>query len=137
MHADYWSNPQDMHFIYRWGSSSCPDAIFPFQSAVRNTRQSQPIGPHASFGFHIETERRGLKIRQKCFVSVGEKVKNLFLLQVEELKNASSSSEKSISDATSKKELLEKAKIEEEEKLKQVMNSLKKETKGIQEEKEV
>lgn len=56
---------------------------------------------------------------------------------MEELKNVPSSSEKNISDATSKKELLEKAKDKEEEKLKQVMSSLQEETREIQKEKEV
>lgn len=56
---------------------------------------------------------------------------------MEELKNVPSSSEKTISDATSKKELLEKAKDKEEEKLKQVMSSLQEETREIQKEKEV
>lgn len=56
---------------------------------------------------------------------------------MEELKKVPSSSEKNISDATSKKELLEKAKDKEEEKLKQVMSSLQEETREIQKEKEV
>ncbi|NWX24428.1 SMC4 protein, partial [Aegotheles bennettii] len=56
--------------------------------------------------------------------------------KVEELKNVPSTSEKTISEATSKKELLEKAKEKEEEKLKQVMDSLKEETRGLQNEKE-
>ncbi|NXT50806.1 SMC4 protein, partial [Pluvianellus socialis] len=56
--------------------------------------------------------------------------------KVEEWKNVPSNSEKAISEATSKKELLEKAKEKEEENLKKVMDNLKKETRGIQEEKE-
>ncbi|XP_042649553.1 structural maintenance of chromosomes protein 4 isoform X2 [Tyto alba] len=56
--------------------------------------------------------------------------------KVEELKKVPSSSETVISEATSKKELLEKAKEKEEKKLQQVLNSLKEETKEIQEEKE-
>ncbi|NXL95551.1 SMC4 protein, partial [Alectura lathami] len=56
--------------------------------------------------------------------------------KVEELKKVPSSSEKIISDATAKKELLEKAKDNEEEKLRQVMGSLKEETREIQKEKE-
>ncbi|KAM6199030.1 structural maintenance of chromosomes protein 4 isoform 2-T3 [Sarcoramphus papa] len=56
--------------------------------------------------------------------------------KVEELKNVPSNSEKAISKATSKKELLEKTKEKEEEKLKQIMDSLKEETQGLQEEKE-
>lgn len=74
-------------------------------------------------------------MQSNCFVSVEERVN--FVLQVEELKNVPSSSEKNISDATSKKELLEKAKDKEEEKLKQVMSSLQEETREIQKEKEV
>lgn len=53
------------------------------------------------------------------------------------MKNVPSNSEKAISKATSEKELLEKTKEKEEEKLKQVLDSLKEETQGLQEEKEV
>lgn len=95
------------------------------------------IRAYASFDFHVALERQGLKIRQNYSVSVGEAVKSLFLVQVEELKNVPSNSEKAISKATSEKELLEKTKEKEEEKLKQVMDSLKEETQGLQEEKEV
>ncbi|XP_074734534.1 structural maintenance of chromosomes protein 4 isoform X2 [Strix uralensis] len=56
--------------------------------------------------------------------------------KVEELKKVPCSSEKVISEATSKKELLEKAKEKEEEKLNQVLDSLKEETQELQEEKE-
>ncbi|XP_043926397.1 structural maintenance of chromosomes protein 4 [Protopterus annectens] len=56
--------------------------------------------------------------------------------KVEELKNVPANSEKIIADATSKVEVLEQEKAMEEEKLKQVMDSLKKETQGLQEEKE-
>uniref|UniRef100_A0A8C0IDM7 Structural maintenance of chromosomes protein n=1 Tax=Bubo bubo TaxID=30461 RepID=A0A8C0IDM7_BUBBB len=56
--------------------------------------------------------------------------------KVEELKKVPCSSEKVISEATSKKELLEKAKEKEEEKLSQVLDSLKEETQELQEEKE-
>ncbi|NXD80625.1 SMC4 protein, partial [Halcyon senegalensis] len=56
--------------------------------------------------------------------------------KVEELKKVPLSSEKAINEATSKKELLEKAKEKEEIKFKQVMDNLKEETRGLQEEKE-
>ncbi|NXX18903.1 SMC4 protein, partial [Podargus strigoides] len=56
--------------------------------------------------------------------------------KVEELKHVPSNSEKAIREATSKKELLEKTKEKEESKLKQIMDSLKIETKGLQQEKE-
>jgi len=47
------------------------------------------------------------------------------------------SSEKAISEATACKEDLEKQKVKEEEKLKEVMESLKEETSGLQQDKEV
>ncbi len=47
------------------------------------------------------------------------------------------SSEKAISEATARKEELEKQKVKEEEKLKEVMESLKEETSGLQQDKEV
>lgn len=53
------------------------------------------------------------------------------------MKNVPSASEKAISEATAKRELLEKTKEKEEEKLKQVMESLKEETQGLQREKQV
>uniref|UniRef100_A0A8C8E679 Structural maintenance of chromosomes protein n=1 Tax=Otus sunia TaxID=257818 RepID=A0A8C8E679_9STRI len=56
--------------------------------------------------------------------------------KVEELKKVPCSSEKVISEATSKKELLEKTKEKEEEKLNQVLDSLKEETQELQKEKE-
>lgn len=46
-------------------------------------------------------------------------------------------SEKAISEATARKEELEKQKVKEEEKLKEVMESLKEETSGLQQDKEV
>ncbi|XP_041125868.1 structural maintenance of chromosomes protein 4 [Polyodon spathula] len=55
----------------------------------------------------------------------------------EELKNVPANSEKTISEATAKKEEQEKQKAVEEEKLKKVMESLKLETRGLQQEKEV
>ncbi|KAK1168475.1 structural maintenance of chromosomes protein 4 [Acipenser oxyrinchus oxyrinchus] len=55
----------------------------------------------------------------------------------EELKNVPANSEKTISEATAKKEEQEKQKAVEEEKLKKVMESLKLETQGLQQEKEV
>ncbi|XP_061308611.1 structural maintenance of chromosomes protein 4 [Pezoporus flaviventris] len=56
--------------------------------------------------------------------------------KVAELKKVPADSEKSISETMSKKELLEKRKEEEELKLKQVIDSLKQETQGLQTEKE-
>lgn len=53
------------------------------------------------------------------------------------MKSVPSTSEKAISEATSKKELLEKTKEKEEEKLKRVLDNLKEETRGLREEKEV
>lgn len=47
------------------------------------------------------------------------------------------SSEKAISEATARKEELEQQKVKEEEKLKDVMESLKEETSGLQQDKEV
>lgn len=47
------------------------------------------------------------------------------------------SSEKTISEASARREELEKQKGKEEEKLKEVMASLKEETSGLQQEKEV
>lgn len=59
------------------------------------------------------------------------------LLQLEELRAVPASSEKAIADATARKEELEKQKVKEEEKLKEVMESLKEETSGLQQDKEV
>lgn len=58
-------------------------------------------------------------------------------LQLEELRAVPASSEKAIADATARKEELEKQKVKEEEKLKEVMENLKEETSGLQQEKEV
>lgn len=58
-------------------------------------------------------------------------------LQLEELHGVPASSEKAIAEATARKEELEKQKVKEEEKLKEVMESLKEETSGLQQEKEV
>ncbi|RXM31361.1 hypothetical protein EOD39_7084 [Acipenser ruthenus] len=57
--------------------------------------------------------------------------------KAEELNNVPANSEKTISEATAKKEEQEKQKAVEEEKLKKVMESLKLETQGLQQEKEV
>lgn len=65
---------------------------------------------------------------------------NLFLSgasQLEEVRGVPASSEKAIADATSRKEEMEKQKVKEEEKLKEVMESLKEETSGLQQDKEV
>uniref|UniRef100_A0A665U6I5 Structural maintenance of chromosomes protein n=1 Tax=Echeneis naucrates TaxID=173247 RepID=A0A665U6I5_ECHNA len=53
------------------------------------------------------------------------------------LRSVPASSEKAISEATARKEELEKQKVKEEEKLKEVMESLKEETSGLQQDKEV
>lgn len=47
------------------------------------------------------------------------------------------SSEKAISEATARKEEMEKQKVKEEKKLEEVMESLKEETSGLQQDKEV
>lgn len=60
-----------------------------------------------------------------------------FIFQLEEVRSVPASSEKAISEATARKEELEKQKVKEEEKLKEVMESLKEETSGLQQDKEV
>lgn len=59
------------------------------------------------------------------------------IFQLEEVRGVPASSEKAISEATARKEELEKRKVKEEEKLKEVMESLKEETSGLQQDKEV
>lgn len=59
------------------------------------------------------------------------------IFQLEEVRGVPASSEKAISDATARKEEMEKQKVKEEEKLKEVMKSLKEETSGLQQDKEV
>lgn len=56
--------------------------------------------------------------------------------KLEEVRGVPASSEKAISEATTRKEKLEKQKAKEEEKLKEVMESLKEETSGLQQDKE-
>ncbi|XP_069004313.1 structural maintenance of chromosomes protein 4 isoform X1 [Embiotoca jacksoni] len=56
--------------------------------------------------------------------------------KLEEVRGVPASSEKAISEATARKEELEKQKVKEEEKLKAVMESLKEETSGLQQDKE-
>ncbi len=53
------------------------------------------------------------------------------------MRGVPANSEKAISEATARKEELEKQKVKEEEKLKEVMESLKEETSGLQQDKEV
>lgn len=60
-----------------------------------------------------------------------------FIFQLEEVRGVPASSEKAISEATARNEELEKQKVKEEEKLKEVMESLKEETSGLQQDKEV
>lgn len=59
------------------------------------------------------------------------------IFQLGELHSVPATSEKAISEATARKEELEKQKVKEEEKLKEVMESLKEETSGLQQDKEV
>ncbi|XP_041661788.1 structural maintenance of chromosomes protein 4 [Cheilinus undulatus] len=56
--------------------------------------------------------------------------------KLEEVRGVPASSEKAITEATARKEELEKQKVKEEEKLKAVMESLKEETSGLQQDKE-
>lgn len=56
---------------------------------------------------------------------------------MEEVKNIPASSEKIITEASAQKEVLEKDKVKEEAVLAQVMERLKEETSGLQQEKEV
>lgn len=58
-------------------------------------------------------------------------------VQLEEVRSVPASSEKIITEASAQKEQLEKKKLVEEQKLAQVMESLKEETSGLQEDKEV
>lgn len=60
-----------------------------------------------------------------------------FVFQLEEVRSIPASSEKAISEATARKEDLEEQKAKEEDKLKEVMESLKEETSGLQQDKEV
>lgn len=59
------------------------------------------------------------------------------IFQLEEVRGVPASSEKAISEATACKEELEKQKVKEEKKLEEVMESLKEETSGLQQDKEV
>ncbi|XP_072320218.1 structural maintenance of chromosomes protein 4 isoform X2 [Eucyclogobius newberryi] len=56
--------------------------------------------------------------------------------KLEEVRKVPANSEKAISEATARKEELEKKKVKEEDKLKAVMESLKEETSGLQQDKE-
>ncbi|XP_059187306.1 structural maintenance of chromosomes protein 4 isoform X2 [Centropristis striata] len=56
--------------------------------------------------------------------------------KLEEVRGVPASSEKAISEATARKEELEKQKVKEEKKLEEVMESLKEETSGLQQDKE-
>lgn len=62
---------------------------------------------------------------------------NVLQSQVEEFKSIPAKSEKIITETTIRNSALEKEKEKEEEKLKEVMDSLKQETQGLQKEKEV
>lgn len=59
------------------------------------------------------------------------------IFQLEEVRGVPANSEKAISEATARKEELEKQKMKEEKKLEEVMESLKEETSGLQQDKEV
>lgn len=61
----------------------------------------------------------------------------LKIYKLEELRKVPANSEKAISEAAARKEELEKRRVKEEEKLKEVMESLKEETSGLQQDKEV
>ncbi|KAJ3590816.1 hypothetical protein NHX12_008764 [Muraenolepis orangiensis] len=65
-----------------------------------------------------------------------EKFTQLDLQDLEEVRNVPASSEKIIAEATATKEEQEKAHVKEEDKLKEVMESLKEETSGLQQDKE-
>ncbi|XP_033953366.1 structural maintenance of chromosomes protein 4 isoform X1 [Pseudochaenichthys georgianus] len=56
--------------------------------------------------------------------------------KLEEVRGVPASSEKAISEATARKEEMEKQKVKEEKKLEEVMESLKEETSGLQQDKE-
>lgn len=56
--------------------------------------------------------------------------------KLEEVRGVPASSEKAISEATARKEELEKQKVKEEKKLEEVMETLKEETSGLQQDKE-
>lgn len=58
-------------------------------------------------------------------------------LQLEEVRSVPASSEQVITESSARKEELEEKKLQEEQKLAQVMESLKEETSGLQDEKEV
>lgn len=58
-------------------------------------------------------------------------------MQLEEVRSVPASSDKIITEASARKEELEKKRLVEEQKLAQVMESLKEETSGLQEDKEV
>lgn len=58
-------------------------------------------------------------------------------MQLEEVRSVPASSDKIITEASAQKEELEEKRLVEEQKLAQVMESLKEETSGLQEDKEV
>ncbi|XP_043558007.1 structural maintenance of chromosomes protein 4 isoform X3 [Chiloscyllium plagiosum] len=82
-----------------------------------------------------------VKVREKLKHSKSKEKKLQKQLQkdiekLEELKSIPGDNENTIRDATAKREQLEQNKVKEEEKLKKVMDTLKQETKGLQEDKE-
>uniref|UniRef100_A0A4W5M812 Structural maintenance of chromosomes protein 4 n=1 Tax=Hucho hucho TaxID=62062 RepID=A0A4W5M812_9TELE len=125
------------------------------EDIIGSCRLKQPIHT-LSRRVELLNEQRGEKVRNKTLVylsSEREKKKKerkreiiresilkfslIFpLCQLEEVRNVPASSEKTISEASGRREELEKKKGKEEEKLKEVMASLKEETSGLQQEKE-
>uniref|UniRef100_A0A673BLQ5 Structural maintenance of chromosomes protein n=1 Tax=Sphaeramia orbicularis TaxID=375764 RepID=A0A673BLQ5_9TELE len=96
---------------------------------------------------YIETQKekftqldlQDVEVREKIKHSKSKNKKLQKQLEKEKekvLRGVPASSEKAISEATARKEGLEKQKVKEEEKLKEVMESLKEETSGLQQDKE-
>ncbi|XP_072897085.1 structural maintenance of chromosomes protein 4 [Hemitrygon akajei] len=93
-------------------------------------------------GKFAEFDLQDVKVREKLKHSKSKEKKLQKQLQkdnekLDDLKNVPNDSEKTIREATAGKEKLEQNKINEEEKLRKVMETLKQETQGLQEEKEV
>ncbi len=72
-----------------------------------------------------------------CSLSTLDLHERLCSVQLEEVRSVPASSEKIITEASAHKEELENKRLVEEQKLAQVMESLKEETSGLQEDKEV
>ncbi|XP_060690834.1 LOW QUALITY PROTEIN: structural maintenance of chromosomes protein 4 [Hemiscyllium ocellatum] len=83
-----------------------------------------------------------VKVREKLKHSKSKEKKLQKQLQkdiekLEEMKSIPGDNENTIRDAAAKREQLEQNKVKEEEKLKKIMDTLKQETKGLQEDKEI